>query len=75
MTSQNHCMTTDDIDDICNLTNGYSGADMANLCREAALGPIRSINFNDIQHISPEEVSLTFIIVNLVFHFYLQQKF
>ncbi|CAL8256853.1 unnamed protein product [Lota lota] len=35
---------------------GFSGADMTQLCREAALGPIRSIQLSDIATISPDQV-------------------
>ena len=35
---------------------GFSGADMASLCREAAYGPVREAAAS-IQHISVEEVS------------------
>ncbi|XP_076831432.1 fidgetin-like protein 1 [Brachyhypopomus gauderio] len=37
-------------------TDGFSGADMTQLCREAALGPIRSIQLSDIATITPEQV-------------------
>lgn len=36
--------------------SGFSGADMATLCREAALGPIRDMSFGDIEHISADQV-------------------
>eukprot|EP00058_Branchiostoma_floridae_P015557 XP_002601045.1 hypothetical protein BRAFLDRAFT_242422 [Branchiostoma floridae] len=56
MSTQNHSLTEDDISIICQRAEGYSGADMANLCREAALGPIRSIQGSDIQNITPDQV-------------------
>lgn len=37
-------------------SEGFSGADMTQLCREAALGPIRSINLSDIATISADQV-------------------
>ncbi|GJJ72755.1 fidgetin-like protein 1 [Entomortierella parvispora] len=40
---QDHDLTEDQIQDICDRTKGYSGSDMNGLCREAALGPVRSI--------------------------------
>jgi fidgetin-like protein 1 len=43
------------------MISGYSGADMANLCREAALGPIRSLSFVDIENITPDEVRQLFL--------------
>lgn len=38
-----------------NLT-GYSGADMASLCKEAALGPVRDILFEDIETVTLDQV-------------------
>ena len=41
---------------IGSLTEGYSGADMANLCREAAYGPIKSLELKMIAHVTADQV-------------------
>ncbi|XP_037280415.2 fidgetin-like protein 1 [Rhipicephalus microplus] len=51
-----HCLSEEDIDSVASLTQGYSGADMAQLCKEAALGPIRSLSFETLQHITAQQV-------------------
>lgn len=51
---QSNFLTSDQLERLCQLTEGYSGSDMDNLCREAALGPIRSVG--DICNIAPEDV-------------------
>ena len=37
-------------------SDGFSGADMTQLCREASLGPIRSLQAVDIATITPDQV-------------------
>lgn len=49
-------LTNEHIDEVAHLTDGYSGADMKNLCQEASLGPIRSIASKDMFQISAEQV-------------------
>jgi len=56
LTSQPHDLNDHQLDVVMNKTDGYSGADMANLCREAALGPIRSISLDDIENITADQV-------------------
>ncbi|GFO13994.1 fidgetin-like protein 1, partial [Plakobranchus ocellatus] len=56
MAQQNCDLDEADIHRICDKTDGYSGADMTNLCREAALGPIRSIPFDKMETITPDQV-------------------
>ncbi|KAJ1880897.1 putative 26S proteasome subunit yta6 [Coemansia sp. RSA 1722] len=52
--TQVHSLDDAHLDSICNRTDGYSGADMDTLCREAAYGPIRSIA--DITAVSVDDV-------------------
>ncbi|CAF1051450.1 unnamed protein product [Rotaria sordida] len=51
---QKHTLTDNDMEHICTLTDGFSGADMHSLCHDAALGPIRDIH--DIELLTSEEV-------------------
>ena len=44
------------LDTIGAQTKGYSGADMANLAKEAAMGPIRSLDYSKIDQIDAAEV-------------------
>jgi ATPases of the AAA+ class len=37
-------------------TDGYSGADMTNLCKDAAMGPIRSLDYSKIESIDTLDV-------------------
>ncbi|KAF6767873.1 hypothetical protein AHF37_06581 [Paragonimus kellicotti] len=53
---QRHRLAATDFAVVAQRTKGYSGADMANLCREAAMGPIRSLSLEAIQSIACDEV-------------------
>ncbi|XP_052266375.1 fidgetin-like protein 1 isoform X2 [Dreissena polymorpha] len=58
---QEYALSDRDLDHICTHTDGFSGADMATLCREAALGPIRDMSFGDIENIAADQVrAITF---------------
>ncbi|XP_029927285.1 fidgetin-like protein 1 [Myripristis murdjan] len=46
----------EELESVVARTEGFSGADMTQLCREAALGPIRSIQLSDITTITPDQV-------------------
>jgi fidgetin-like protein 1 len=51
-----HAMTPEDIEAVTTATDGYSGADVTNLCKEAAMGPVREglrgLHGGDIETIS-----------------------
>lgn len=56
MSREKSQMRADELEKVVLSTEGFSGADMTQLCREAALGPIRSIQLCDIATITPEQV-------------------
>uniref|UniRef100_A0A6V7IA90 AAA+ ATPase domain-containing protein n=1 Tax=Bracon brevicornis TaxID=1563983 RepID=A0A6V7IA90_9HYME len=53
---ERHKLTQQDIAHIAQQTNNYSGADMANLCKEASMEPIRSISFDQLENIHKNDV-------------------
>jgi len=51
-----HSIADNDLEVIGSSTAGYSGADVANLCKEAAMGPIRSLDYSKIDQIDLNDV-------------------
>uniref|UniRef100_H3ARE4 Fidgetin-like protein 1 n=1 Tax=Latimeria chalumnae TaxID=7897 RepID=H3ARE4_LATCH len=56
MSREKSCLSDDELELVIQRSTGFSGADMTQLCREAALGPIRSIPIMDISSITPDQV-------------------
>lgn len=56
MSHEKSQLGADEMEQVVQGTEGFSGADMTQLCREAALGPIRSIGLSDIATITAEQV-------------------
>ncbi|XP_053464749.1 fidgetin-like protein 1 isoform X2 [Nycticebus coucang] len=55
--SKEQChLSEEEIRQIIQQSDGFSGADMTQLCREASLGPIRSLQTADIATITPDQV-------------------
>ena len=51
-----HSLSDDQMLSVAKQTKGYSGADMAELCKESAMGPIRSLDYSEIENIDVENV-------------------
>ena len=54
-----HAVTREQLDVLVEKTAGYSGADLSNLCTEAALGPVREIahaNRGNLNHIKTTDI-------------------
>ncbi|KAM6916166.1 fidgetin-like protein 1 [Xenentodon cancila] len=56
MAREKNQLREQEMESVVTATGGFSGADMTQLCREAALGPIRSIQLSDITTISADQV-------------------
>ncbi|KAJ3337969.1 hypothetical protein HDU91_001339, partial [Kappamyces sp. JEL0680] len=62
--SQNYSISESEMKEIVEQTNGYSGSDMDNLIREAALGPMRDVtdmlnaNLEDVRPITHSDFQL-----------------
>lgn len=56
MSQEKNQLREEELNCVVTATEGFSGADMTQLCREAALGPIRSIQLNDIATITADQV-------------------
>lgn len=57
MGTEKNSLSENNMNEIAELTDGFSGADMKSLCSEASLGPIRSIDISLIANIHADEVS------------------
>ncbi|XP_015906239.1 fidgetin-like protein 1 [Parasteatoda tepidariorum] len=56
LVAHQHNLSKADLDEVCDKTKGYSGSDVAHLCKEAAMGPIRSIGPEQIKTVSLDQV-------------------
>jgi len=56
LAKERHRLTEKEMEEVVEKTEGYSGADMANLCKEAAMGPIRSVDFEALETIDAGQV-------------------
>lgn len=56
MAQEKNQLGESEVERVVTATEGFSGADMTQLCREAALGPIRSIQLSDIATITADQV-------------------
>ncbi|NXU57903.1 FIGL1 protein, partial [Turnix velox] len=62
MSKESCSLNEEEVELIVKKSDGFSGADMAQLCREASLGPIRSLQSVDITTIKPDQVRpITFL--------------
>lgn len=49
-------MSSDDLSEVAAATEGYSGSDMASLCKEAAMRPIRELSAHELQTVDLQQL-------------------
>lgn len=49
-------LSGDDLQDVADATEGYSGSDMASLCKEAAMRPIRELSCAQLQTVDLQQL-------------------
>ena len=54
--SQSHSLTSYDMKELANLTDGYSGSDLTALAKDAALGPIREKSIEDLKILTANKI-------------------
>ncbi|KAG8040284.1 hypothetical protein G9C98_000855 [Cotesia typhae] len=61
LANEKHSLTEEDVKTVAEKADHFSGADMTTLCKEASMGPIRSIPFDMMENIRMEDVRGTTI--------------
>lgn len=51
-----HSLSMEDLEAITRMTEGYSGADLRQLCREAAMGPLREISIKELSQVASDDL-------------------
>ncbi|XP_008552405.2 fidgetin-like protein 1 [Microplitis demolitor] len=54
--NERHHLSEEDVETVAEKADHFSGADMTTLCKEASMGPIRSIPFDMMENIRMEDV-------------------
>ena len=56
LASQPHTLNSNNIHNLANLTDGYSGSDLTALAKDAALGPIRERSVEDLKSMTAARI-------------------